>query len=70
MIVRPDLLDVLLLELAQLQNRPGWPVKKKKKKSTRLSFSSLARETSHFLMWKLQESNAYNNCMKKLHPCS
>ena len=31
---RPDLLDVLLLELAQLQNRPGWPVKKigKKKK--------------------------------------
>ena len=28
--VRPDLLDVLLLELAQLQNRPGWPVKKKK----------------------------------------
>ena len=29
--IRPDLLDVLLLELAQLQNRPGWPVKKKKK---------------------------------------
>ena len=24
--------DVLLLELAQLQNRPGWPVKKKRKK--------------------------------------
>ena len=31
-LIRPDLLDVLLLELAQLQNRPGWPVKKKKKK--------------------------------------
>ena len=41
-LVRPDLLDVLLLELAQLQNRPGWLVKKKKKKLTRLSFSSLA----------------------------
>ena len=40
--LRPDLLDVLLLELAQLQNRPGWPVKKKKKKS---------RQGCHFLVW-------------------
>ena len=41
LIVRPDLLDVLLLELAQLQIRPGWPFKKKKKKKwTKLSFSS------------------------------
>ena len=31
-IIRPDLLDILLLELAQLQNSPGWPVKKINKK--------------------------------------
>ena len=34
MAIRPDLLNVLLLELVQSQSRPGCPVKKKKSRMT------------------------------------
>ena len=65
--LRPDLLNVWLLELAWSQSRPGWPVKKNNKKSHDQLFSSFSRwkwstiilETPHNIVMQLITWVAY-----------